>query len=51
MKALADADALRAQLALEAGPEAAGALFDAVATLRFGEALRLVDGLMKPKET
>jgi PAS domain S-box-containing protein len=51
MKALADADALRPLLALEAGAEAANALFDAVATLRFGEALRLVDGLMKPKET
>lgn len=47
MKALADADALRPLLALEAGAEAANALFDAVATLRFGEALRLVDGLMK----
>ena len=47
MKALADADALRPLLAAEAGAEAANALFDAVATLRFGEAQRLVDGLMK----
>jgi len=51
MKAIADADGLRALLAAQAGPEAAGALFDAVATLRFGEALRLVEGLMQFKET
>jgi len=46
MKAMADADALRPALAAAAGAQAAGALFDAVATLRFGEALRLVDDLM-----
>jgi len=50
MKAIAAADSLRPSLAALAGPDAAGALLDAVATLRFEAALRLAEEIMN-KET
>lgn len=51
MKAIAAEGALRPALAAAAGQHAATALADAIATLRFDEAARLVADLMKRKET
>jgi hypothetical protein len=51
MRAIAAEGALRPALALDAGQPAAAALADAVATLRFDEAARLVADLMKRKGT
>ncbi len=51
MRAIAAEGALRPALALEAGTQAAAALADAVATLRFDEAARQVADLMKRKDT
>jgi len=49
MRAIAAEGALRPALALDAGQAAATALADAIATLRFDEAARLVADLMKRK--
>ena len=51
MRAIAAEGALRCALAADAGQQAANGLADAVATLRFDEAARLVADLMKRKGT
>ncbi len=51
MKAIGAADALRPLLASHVGPDASGALFDAIATLRFDDAVQLAQALITQEGT